>query len=148
MRHATTAVPGGRRFIAVSVFAVALLMGAGVARALPSDGQPAGPYGVWADETSPGTPDEPDDTRVVLGTEIDVAVDGWVSAIRYYKAPGNGGAHTGSLWTSNGSRLATVSFDSETSSGWQTATFSSPVRVLAGHRYVATYLAPRPGTTR
>ena len=42
---------------------------------------------------------------------------GEVRAIRFYKATGNGGVHTGSLWGPNGQRLATVTFANETATG-------------------------------
>ena len=41
-----------------------------------------------------------------------------------------------------GTRLATVTFTGESASGWQTATFSTPVQVTAGTTYVASYYAP------
>ena len=36
--------------------------------------------------------------------------DGFVTGIRFYKGTGNTGTHTGSLWSSDGTRLATVTF--------------------------------------
>ena len=51
----------------------------------------------------------------------------------------------GRLWSSSGSLLATATFSGETSSGWQTVTFASPVAVTAGMTYVASYYAPQGG---
>ena len=63
---------------------------------------------------------------------------GMITGIRYYKTAGDTGAHTGSLWTSAGTLVATVSFaDSGSVSGWQTATFTNPVHIAAGTTYVA-----------
>src|SRR5262249_6941654 len=45
----------------------------------------------------------------------------------------------GSLWSSSGTLLATGTFSSESASGWQTLTFSSPVAITAGTTYVASY---------
>ena len=53
--------------------------------------------------------------------------------------PGNTGAHTGSLWTSTGTLLGTVTFTNETASGWQQANFSSPIAITAGTTYVVSY---------
>ena len=64
---------------------------------------------------------------------------GTVSGIRFYKSSQDTGVHTGELWSSSGTRLATVTFTNETASGWQTATFSNPVTVTAGTIYVASY---------
>ena len=47
--------------------------------------------------------------------------------------------HTGSLWSSTGTLLATVTFTNESVSGWQTATFSNPVQITKGTTYVASY---------
>ena len=60
------------------------------------------------------------------------SVNGQVTAIRFYKGPGNGGTHTGSLWSSTGTLLATGTFDNETATGWQTLTLDVPVNVTAG----------------
>ncbi|MGO4843180.1 DUF4082 domain-containing protein, partial [Rhizobiaceae sp. 2RAB30] len=49
------------------------------------------------------------------------------------------GTHTGSLWTSTGTRLATATFTNESASGWQTVTFSQPISVAAGATYIASY---------
>src|SRR6476620_6482265 len=70
------------------------------------------------------------------------AVAGWVAGMRFYKAAANTGTHTGSLWTSSGSLLATGTFTNETASGWQSMVFSSPVAVTADTTYVASYFAP------
>ena len=68
-------------------------------------------------------------------------VDAIVTGVRFYKSAANTGTHTGSLWTSNGVLLATVTFTGETASGWQTATFSTPVQIKANTPYVVSYYA-------
>ena len=83
-----------------------------------------------------------DGAPVELGVVLEPSRNGLVTAIRFYKGPGNGGTHTGSLWSATGTRLAEVTFTNETASGWQTAVLSTPVAVQAGQRYVASYLAP------
>ncbi len=64
-------------------------------------------------------------------------------ACSFYKAAANSGTHTGHLWDSNGNLLASATFTNETASGWQTVEFSSPVAVVAGMTYVASYTAPK-----
>jgi hypothetical protein len=68
---------------------------------------------------------------------------GTVTAIRFYKGATNTGTHTGSIWDANGNRLATVTFQNETASGWQTAQLGTPVSLTAGATYVVSYLAPK-----
>lgn len=83
-----------------------------------------------------------DGAPVELGVAFTPARNGFVSAIRFYKGAGNTGTHTGSLWSSTGTRLAQVTFTGETASGWQTATVSPAVAVQAGTQYVVSYHAP------
>ena len=47
-----------------------------------------------------------------------------------------------SLWNASGQLLAQVTFTGETASGWQNATFSSPVTIVPNTTYVVGYFAP------
>jgi hypothetical protein len=62
-----------------------------------------------------------------------------VTGVRFYKSAQNTGVHTGSLWSTSGKRLATVTFTAESASGWQTAKFSTPVAIAANTTYVVSY---------
>ncbi|KQT91960.1 hypothetical protein ASG49_08175 [Marmoricola sp. Leaf446] len=84
-----------------------------------------------------------DSSPIQVGTAFTPAKNGTVTGIRFYKGSGNGGTHVGSLWSSDGTRLASVSFPSETPSGWQTARLGTPVAVKAGTTYVVSYFAPQ-----
>ncbi|NJC65791.1 DUF4082 domain-containing protein [Planosporangium flavigriseum] len=84
-----------------------------------------------------------DSDAVSLGVKFTPSADGSVIGIRYYKGAGNGGIHTGSLWSSTGTRLATATFSDESSTGWQTVYFAQAVSVTGGTQYVASYYAPR-----
>ncbi|GAA4424240.1 hypothetical protein GCM10023148_26450 [Actinokineospora soli] len=79
------------------------------------------------------------DSPVELGMRIVPSANGFISGVRFYKAEGDPGTHTGSLWSSAGVRLATGTFANETSSGWQTLTFTTPIPVIAGQSYVVSY---------
>ena len=70
------------------------------------------------------------------------SVSGWVAGVRFYKGSGNGGTHTGSLWTASGTLLATGTFTNETASGWQSLQFTSPVQISANTTYVVSYWDP------
>src|SRR5262249_7412602 len=48
----------------------------------------------------------------------------------------------GNLWTTSGTSLGTVTFSGETASGWQQATFATPIAIAANTVYVASYYAP------
>jgi hypothetical protein len=91
---------------------------------------------------TPATIDAGDGGSVNLGVKFTADTSGTVSAIRFYKAATNTGTHVGSLWSVGGTLLAQATFTAESASGWQKATFSSPVAITAGTTYVASYLAP------
>ena len=62
-----------------------------------------------------------------------------MTAIKFYKGAADIGPHTGTLWTSTGTLLATGTFTGESAAGWQTLTLSTPVSIVAGTTYVASY---------
>jgi hypothetical protein len=80
-----------------------------------------------------------DNSAVELGVKFQATSAGKVIGVRFYKGPQNTGTHVGNLWSSSGALLATVSFTSETASGWQQATFSNPVTLTQGATYVVSY---------
>src|SRR6185437_14904831 len=88
---------------------------------------------------TPNTPLGNDGTGIELGVKFRSSVAGFVTGIRFYKAAGNTGTHTGELYSSAGARLAQIVFTSETASGWQQALFASPVSITAGTTYIAAY---------
>jgi hypothetical protein len=74
-----------------------------------------------------------------LGTRFTTSEAGQITAIRYYKAPSEGGPHFGRLWEMNGGTgtlLATVEFKNESSSGWQQQALATPLPIVAGRTYV------------
>jgi Domain of unknown function (DUF4082)/Bacterial Ig-like domain/Bacterial Ig domain len=81
------------------------------------------------------------DSPVELGMRWRPSTDGWVTGVRFYKALGDPGTHTGSLWTGTGQLLGTGTFTGESGSGWQTLTLATPVPVTAGTTYVVSYYA-------
>ena len=85
---------------------------------------------------------ENDSGSYELGMKFQSTVPGWVAGVRFYKGTGNGGTHTGSLWTSSGTLLATGTFTNETASGWQTLTFANPVQISANTHLHGVVLRP------
>ncbi|MCB5293239.1 DUF4082 domain-containing protein [Arthrobacter sp. SO3] len=83
-----------------------------------------------------------DTSSIELGTAFSVSAAGSATGVRFYKGTGNTGTHVGSLWDAAGVKLAQVTFTGETSAGWQEASFSAPVALEPGQRYVVSYLAP------
>jgi hypothetical protein len=90
-------------------------------------------------------PDDPsvnDSSAVSLGVKFTPTTSGQIIGLRFYKGAGNTGTHTGTLWTTNGLLMRKVTFTDETATGWQTATFDTPVTVTSGTTYVLSYFAP------
>ena len=95
----------------------------------------------WTAQT-PANPAENDSAAVEVGVKFRSDTAGSITGIRFYKGAGNTGTHVGSLWSSTGTRLASVTFSGETATGWQQATFAGPVSITAATTYVASYYAP------
>jgi Domain of unknown function (DUF4082) len=106
---------------------------------------PACPCSLWDATAAPAMASASDAEPIELGVRFSSDLDGWVTGVRFYKGAGNTGAHTGSLWSSTGERLARATFTNETVTGWQTVVFDTPVPITAGTTYVASYHAPRGG---
>ena len=102
------------------------------------------PCGLFATNYTPQTTTSANDSQAYeLGVKFQASVPGWVAGVRFYKGAGNGGTHTGSLWTSAGTLLATGTFTNETASGWQTLKFTNPVQISANTTYVVSYYDPQ-----
>ena len=99
------------------------------------------PCSVWPDLQPQAASDAADGAAVQLGMKFQAANSGTISGIRFYKEPDNTGTHTGSLWTSTGTLLATGTFTGESSTGWEELDFPTPVAITAGTTYVASYFA-------
>jgi hypothetical protein len=97
---------------------------------------------LWDDSVVPGTVDAGDPSSIELGVKFSADEDLDITGVRFYKAALNTGTHVGSLWDASGSLLAQVTFAGESTSGWQQATFSTPVRINAGSTYVVSYHTP------
>ncbi len=105
--------------------------------------QPAPASNIFPAGTTPTNPSVNDASAVELGVKFDSNVAGSVTGIRFYKGSGNTGTHIGNLWTIDGTLLASATFSGETSTGWQSVTFATPVNIAAGTVYVASYFAPK-----
>jgi hypothetical protein len=74
------------------------------------------------------------------GVEFSSSVNGQITHIRFWKAPGEpSGNHIGRIWTANGALLASVLFTNETASGWQEGQLQTPLPITANVRYKVTY---------
>ncbi len=93
-------------------------------------------------DKTPTVVSDSDTAAVELGMKFRADQDGFVSGVRFYKGSANTGTHTGSLWKADGTQLATVTFTGESASGWQVATFATPVSISANTTYIDLLLRP------
>jgi hypothetical protein len=108
----------------------------------PSSSGPDTVFGASAPAASNQNIPDPTITNaggVELGADFTTSVAGSVTGIRFYKGSQDTGVHTGQLYDSSGNLLASVTFTNESASGWQSATFSSPVTLTPGVTYVIAY---------
>ena len=61
---------------------------------------------------------------------------GQITAVRFWKASSENGTHTGNIWSSTGTLLASVTFTNETASGWQQQALTTPLAIAANTTYV------------
>ena len=113
--------------------------------------QAAPTISLW--DTTPGDgSDYADGSAVNLGTTFKSDSAGYVTGVKFY-SPANSasdGTNVGKLWACNnatcslasgGTQLASVTFPVDTTAGWKTASFSSPVYISPDTYYIVTYLS-------
>jgi len=71
-----------------------------------------------------------------LGVRVTVTAPTSLAAIRFYKDPKETGTHTGKVWSSNGTLLASTVFSGESASGWQQQSLATPLQLQPGTTYV------------
>ena len=97
------------------------------------------PCSIWTPSQAPTVAAENDANAVEVGTRFRADVNGYITAIRFYKSTQNVGPHIGNLWSTGGTLLATVPFSGESTSGWQEMALPSPVAIIANTTYVVSY---------
>lgn len=134
--------------IAVWIICIVLALSAGwLIRSLwktssPVDAQVSCPCSIWTPSTVPPGAADSDAVSVELGLKFRADSDGTITAVRFYKFAPNTGMHTGAVWTMAGALLGSVTFSGETASGWQQATFTTPIAITINTTYVVSYHAP------
>jgi hypothetical protein len=71
-----------------------------------------------------------------FGMKFTVSQPESVRSIRFYKDARETGTHIGTIWSASGVKLATVTFSSETASGWQQQALATPLALTPGTVYV------------
>ncbi|MDP4263600.1 MAG: DUF4082 domain-containing protein [Bacteroidota bacterium] len=104
---------------------------------------PTCPCTIFPSSVTPVNPLDFDGQPLELGLKFRSSQAGYITGIRFWKGgAANNGTHIGHLWSNTGTKLGEATFTGETSSGWQTVTFASPVPIVANTTYVASYFSP------
>ena len=77
-------------------------------------------------------------TNYELGMKFRASAAGQITGIRFWKDSKEVGTHTGRIWSSTGTQLASVTFSGETASGWQQQSLAAPLAIAANTTYVVT----------
>jgi hypothetical protein len=99
------------------------------------------PCSLWSDAVAPQYA-ATNPTPIELGVRVQGDMDGYVTALRFYKDAANTGTHVAHLWSGTGALLASATFKDETAEGWQQVTISPAVPLTAGQTYVVSYSSP------
>ena len=90
-------------------------------------------YRLFATDAQPATASENDPDGVELGVQFVPSTNGQVIGVRYYQGAGNTGTHIGNLWSSSGTKLATVTFPVEHVDGLADGAVQHPGDGHGGH---------------
>jgi Domain of unknown function (DUF4082)/Bacterial Ig-like domain/Bacterial Ig domain len=97
------------------------------------------PCSIFPSTATPQTASVQDNSAIEVGMKLRTDVAGTITGVRFYKGAQNTGTHVAHLWSSTGQLLATATFSGETASGWQQASFPTPVQISANTTYVISY---------
>ncbi|MGD9094040.1 MAG: DUF4082 domain-containing protein, partial [Anaerolineales bacterium] len=95
------------------------------------------PCSIWDDTATPVSSAVDDGQPIEVGTKFRADSAGYITALRFYKGPGDTDTHVGHLWTSTGELFAEVTSSDETASGWQVVPLPTPVPIEADTTYIA-----------
>jgi hypothetical protein len=112
---------------------------AGTSAAIAADDTPTCPCSMWSDDTVPEVPAFDDTQPVEVGVKFRSQIDGFITALRFYKGSDDPGDYIANLWTDSGTLLASNAVDGDKATGWQVIPFTQPVAIKANVTYVASY---------
>src|SRR5262245_35574270 len=84
------------------------------------------PCSMWTSTATPANPAVTDGQPIEVGVKFRSDVNGFVTALRFYKGTANVGLHVGHLWSGAGVLLAEATFTNESTAGWQEIALAPP----------------------
>ena len=97
------------------------------------------PCSIWTPAATPANAAVTDGQPIEVGVKFRSDIDGFVTALRFYKDTANTGVHVGHLWSATGALLAEATFTNESASGWQEVALTPAVAITANTTYIASY---------
>ncbi|SPP93895.1 DUF4082 domain-containing protein [Bradyrhizobium vignae] len=97
------------------------------------------PVSLFAASSTPAQTNLNDGTPLEVGVKFTSSTAGQITALKFYRSPGDTGSDLLDLWSSTGTKLASATFSNTTATGWQTVTLATPVSIAANTTYVASY---------
>jgi hypothetical protein len=80
-----------------------------------------------------------DGSPIELGMKFSSSSAGQITALKFYRSPGDSSSDIVDLWSSSGTKLASATFTNTTATGWQTVSLATPVSISANTTYIASY---------
>ncbi|MFK4539623.1 VCBS repeat-containing protein [Bradyrhizobium ottawaense] len=74
-----------------------------------------------------------------VGVKFTSSAAGQITALKFYRSPSDTSSDLLDLWTVNGTKLTSATFNNTTASGWQTVNLATPVTVSANTTYIVSY---------
>jgi hypothetical protein len=71
-----------------------------------------------------------------LGVKVQVDQPMALTAIRYYREPGETGLHTGKIWSAAGTLIGQVDFATENGTGWESQALPTPLTLQPNTTYI------------
>ncbi len=96
-------------------------------------------YSLFSASSTPAQTGLNDRQQLELGVKFQSNVAGQITAIKFYRSPGDSGQNVVDLWTATGTKLSTATFTNTSATGWQTVALPNPVTIAANTTYIASY---------
>ena len=96
-------------------------------------------FSLFSASNTPALTNLAEGSPVELGMKFTSSSAGQITALKFYRSPGDTGPDLLDLWTSTGTNLVSVPFTNTAASGWQTVSLTTPVTIAANTTYIVSY---------
>ena len=100
---------------------------------------PPASVSLFSASSTPAQTNLNDGRPLEVGMKFTSSTAGQITALKFYRSPGDTGPDLLDLWTATGTKLASATFTNTTASGWQTVSLATPVAISANTTYIVSY---------